>query len=121
MSVERAIEIADLFNIPLSELLCEPTPISPSEPGRSVTSVGIPERASIVIDLRRAQSANLEEGDATRAFSLFLAWIVGLRQDWNGEVLSLRKSDVDILALLMFKNPDAVMIWLEKYHLLISA
>lgn len=116
MSVERAIEIADLFNIPLSELLCEPTPVA-----SHAASANSYENARIVIDLRRADSANFAEEENARSFALFLAWIVGLRQDWNGEVLSLRRSDIDTLALLMFKNPEAVMNWLTKYHLLIAA
>lgn len=119
MSVERAIEIADLFNIPLAELLCEPSAIGSR--AASTPSANSAKSATIVIDLRGAEKAIFEEKETARSFALFLAWIVGLRQDWNGEILSLRRSDLDTLALLMFKNPSEVMIWLKKYHLLIAA
>ncbi|MBC7463359.1 MAG: helix-turn-helix domain-containing protein [Actinobacteria bacterium] len=115
MSVERAIEIADLFGLPLSEFLSTPT-TRPAATGNN--SRNFP---NIVIDLRKAKRANFADQESGPQLSLFLAWIIGLRQDWNGEVLSLRKSDIDIMALLMFKTPREVVDWLIKHHYLISA
>ena len=33
--------------------------------------------------------------------SLFTAWITAQRQDWNGEVLTIRTSDLSTLALML--------------------
>jgi transcriptional regulator with XRE-family HTH domain len=113
MSIDRAIEIANLFSIPLSELLAEPASRTQTDSDQEV----LPRK--IVIDLRRAKSAQYEVGEASETFSLFLAWIIGLRQDWNGEVLSLRLSDLETLSLMMFKSPESLINWLNKYQLLI--
>lgn len=115
MSIERAIEIADLFDVPLSEFLCPPA----RRP--TATNSNSADLPNIVIDLRRAKNASFADEVPGRQFSLFLAWIISLRQDWNGEVLSLRKSDLDIMALLMFKTPHEVTEWLVKNQILIGA
>jgi len=115
MSIERAIEIADLFDVPLAEFLTVPSK-RPSE--TSLASGGI---STLVIDLRKAKNAPFADQILGRQFSLFLAWIIGLRQDWNGEVLSLRKTDLDTMALLMFKSPNEVIQWLRQNQLLIGA
>lgn len=113
MSVERAIDIANLFKVPLAELLTEPQLHSQS------TNEGDDDRQKIVIDLRRTTEANLPRSTISDQFCLFLAWITGLRQDWNGEVLSLRRADLDVLSLMMFKSPESVLEWMQRNRLLI--
>jgi transcriptional regulator with XRE-family HTH domain len=113
MSIERAIEIADLFGIPLAELLTEPMPSSVED-----GPLGVRVDA-LVVDLRKVALTNYEKNDSSEPLSLFLACIIGKRQDWNGEVLSLRASDLEILSLMMFKSQESVMSWLNKYRLLI--
>lgn len=113
MSVERAIEIANLFGIPLAQLLTEPHGSAKD----SSEHDGLPKK--MVIDLRRAKSAIYETQDSSEQFTLFLAWIIGLRQDWNGEILSLRKSDLETLSLMMFRSSGSVLEWMRKYQLLI--
>lgn len=113
LSVNRAIELANIFSIPLIHLLAAPEKSAP-----------VPTGATMMIDLRRARSltenpAGMED-PALRTFSSFLAWIATRRCDWNGEVMSLRESDRATLALMTFMNENDVLDWLTQNRLLIT-
>jgi transcriptional regulator with XRE-family HTH domain len=113
LSVSRAIEIADLYAVPLSHLLC-----SSAEAGNRISP-----QNRIVIDLRRASrmsSVTTEGSEKVRTFRTFIAWIASQRSDWNGEVLSLRRSDTSVLALLTFTNEVSLMDWLAREKLLLT-
>jgi hypothetical protein len=45
---------------------------------------------------------------------------VRTRQDWNGEVISLRANDIATLALLFNEGEDEVVRWLEQETLLLK-
>ena len=113
LSVKRAITIADFYGVPLSYLL-EP-PNSSYEP---------PLRA--VIDLRRIRSmmadqAHIARGDAGLSTVLrFIAAVVARRNDWNGEVLSIRAGDLTALAMSIGKNSDEVKEMLDENQLLLN-
>ncbi len=75
-----------------------------------------------MIDLRKASrlsSVNPANEERIRIFTTFLSWIAAQRSDWNGEVLSLRRSDLAALALLTFTSEGAVMEWLASEKLLL--
>lgn len=44
--------------------------------------------------------------------NLFTSGIIDFRRDWNGEILSLRNSDLNYLAILATSNPEKI---LEEY------
>jgi hypothetical protein len=46
--------------------------------------------------------------------------IVRSRQDWNGEVLSLRQSDVETISILFDQKPSEVITWMEKENVLLK-
>jgi hypothetical protein len=50
----------------------------------------------------------------------FLQQILRMRQDWNGEVISLRKSDIATLALLFVEDEEEVMRWLKAETLILE-
>lgn len=110
LSVHRAIELANLYSVPLAHLLCPPEV--------QVSLDASPSR--ITIDLRRASHLTPAHEEKNRIFTTFIAWIAAQRSDWNGEVLSLRRSDLALLALLTFTNEGAVMEWLGFEKLLLT-
>ncbi|MEK6649086.1 MAG: helix-turn-helix transcriptional regulator [Actinomycetota bacterium] len=112
LSVRRAIELANLYSVPLAHLLCPP------ETQANLDA----SRGRIMIDLRKASrlsSVNPANEERIRIFTTFLSWIAAQRSDWNGEVLSLRRSDLAALALLTFTSEGAVMEWLASEKLLL--
>ncbi|CAB4719190.1 unannotated protein [freshwater metagenome] len=111
LSVKRAIAIANFYGLPLSYLLEKP----PQAPG-------IPEPA--VIDLRRL-SAIEEDQPASDRYRLtilatFIAQILTRRNDWNGEVLSLRSDDFTAMAMAMGINLQELMSILNANKILLS-
>ena len=90
ISLARTIEIANLFAIPLSELIEEPTTISSRND------------EFLIFDLRRLREiSNKNQSDAICKINAFLGAICARRRDWNGEVLTLRSADLDTLTLLL--------------------
>jgi hypothetical protein len=55
-----------------------------------------------------------------RAIITFISAIVELRNDWNGEVLSIRESDVKLVALASGSDCASIVVELERNELLIK-
>ncbi len=114
LSVKRAITIADFYGVPLSYLL-EPPNSSNQQP------------VKLVIDLRRirimmADQAQLSLGRSGLSTILrFSAAVVARRNDWNGEVLSIRADDLTALAMCLGKSSDEIKEMLEENRLLLSS
>lgn len=113
LSLNRAIEIANIFSIPITHLLAAPQKSAP-----------VPTRATMMIDLRRVRSLAEEPArtkeQALHTLSSLLIWIANLRCDWNGEIMSLRESDRAILALMTTMNEDDLMNWLSQERILLT-
>lgn len=113
MSLNRAIQLATLFSVPLSHLLCAPGKAAPVSP-----------RSTLMVDLRRARyltENSTEHQDQTlQTFGTFIAWIANRRCDWNGEVMSLRESDLATLALMTFRSDEELLEWLKLNKLLVT-
>ena len=114
LSVKKAITIADFYGVPLSYLL-EPPNSSYEQPLRAV------------IDLRRIRSMMADpthiaaRGDAGLSTILrFIAAVVARRNDWNGEVLSIRADDLTALAMSIGKNSDEIKEILDENRLLLG-
>ena len=109
ISVARAIEIANLFAIPLSELIEDPIK----------RDSGIYEQ--FIFDLRRLRELTL--GTVNPEFSkvsLFIGAICARRRDWNGEVLTIRSSDLDTLTLVLEMDMSEVKDLLNRSQLLLQ-
>ena len=110
ISLARTIDIANLFTIPLSELIEEPTTISSRND------------EFLLFDLRRLREiANKNQSDAISKINAFLGAICARRRDWNGEVLTLRSADLDTLTLLLSMTTSEVLELLSHQRLLIKA
>ena len=90
LSIAKAIELADFYGVPLAYLLGieSSTSLSNSFDQESPTR--------LMVDLRKISRSKQSE-----KLALFTAWITAQRQDWNGEVLTIRASDLSTLALLL--------------------
>ena len=89
LSVKKAAQLSDFYDVPLSYLLT----------GRSPTQRTDGE---IVIDLRRIKVLSISEEKSSPTAQIlfsFLSGIIKERQDFNGEILSLRKSDIEFLTI----------------------
>ena len=113
ISLARAIEIADIFSIPLSQLLCAPEKSAPVFP-----------RTALMVDLRRARvlAENIltQPDPVLASISAFLAWIAARRGDWNGEIMSLRSADISTLSIMVFMNEESLLNWLNERRLIIT-
>lgn len=111
MSVKRALQIAALYQVPISEIF--------GHSENRERSYG----SKIILDLRlinhRVQQEGRNEMGKYINLSRLLQKIVRTRQDWNGEVISLRITDIATLATLFDESEDDVTKWLEQETLLL--
>ena len=90
LSIAKAIELADFYGVPLAYLLG-------IESSTSLSNSSAQEKPTrLMVDLRKISRSKQSE-----KLALFTAWITAQRQDWNGEVLTIRASDLSTLALLL--------------------
>ena len=112
LSVKRAMAIAELYQIPVAQLFSEEEPVELISTGK------------IVIDLRainrRAQDATHTEHIRYQSLARVAQRVVRSRQDWNGEVLSLRQSDVETISVLFDERPSEVITWMEAERILLK-
>jgi hypothetical protein len=113
LSLNRAIELANIFSIPLVHLLAAP------EKNASVLT-----RPTIVIDLRRMRTLSEyskgDDGRVLQSLSTLLTWIGTRRGDWNGEVMSLRESDRATMALMTYMSEEDLLSWLAQNKLIVT-
>lgn len=100
LSIKRAIELANFYGVPLNYL------IAPADPSRESPPY-------LIIDIRRLKNCSEIDDERIRLFTAFVARIVNQRRDWNGEVLSLRQSDISILRLMLGGTEEEIVIWMQ--------
>jgi transcriptional regulator with XRE-family HTH domain len=95
VSITRLAELADFYGLPLAELL----------PGAQVEGAGERE-GGVVLDLT-ALEASPEQ--ALSVVTRYAEQIRRIRGDHNGRVLSLRATDVEMLALVTGSSPQVMI------------
>ncbi len=111
LSVKRAIEIAEVYEIPLSQLFTDKKTSPDVRAGRKM------------LDLRRISNRAQLPSEWSERFTIlarFTRSIVESRQDWNGEVLSLRTTDCDVLAMILNIEVFELMKWLDDQRVLLA-
>ena len=114
LSVRMAIIIAQFYGVPLSYLLEEPE--KPAGKANPVT-----------LDLRRFRVIMAEStlppriNSTLRSAITFTGEIIKLRNDWNGELISLRNSDLTFLAAAIGIHRRELEEILRSHRLLIEA
>lgn len=95
LSVPRLHSLADFFSVPVTQLL-------PADEERAPLA-GMPS-GGVTIDLNRVEELT---GIEAELFDRFLRGIQMQRQDFNGRVLTLRKDDLRLLAMLFGQDEGA--------------
>jgi len=116
MPLSRIGELATILNVDLSYLLgLEPVTQSVTQ---SVTSSETGNfNSAVTIDLRAISRPRLTHSDWLAQLVKYCGGIVKARNDWNGEVLSLRASDLEHLSFAIGASTTEIYSWLgnEKY------
>ena len=108
LSVKKAAQLSEFYDVPLSYLLT----------GRSPTQR---VEGEIMIDLRRMKVLSISEEKSSPTAKILFSFLFGIikeRQDFNGEILSLRKSDIAFLTLTIGCNHEEFTMYLSHNKLL---
>ncbi|MCJ7724985.1 MAG: helix-turn-helix domain-containing protein [Acidimicrobiia bacterium] len=96
LSLPRLQRLAAFFQVPITQFL-------PQEETGENTITPLPS-GGVTIDLNRVEALAGTEADI---FDRFLRSIQMMRQDFNGKVLTIRRDDLRLLALLLDEPEDA--------------
>jgi transcriptional regulator with XRE-family HTH domain len=107
MPISRLGEIARILGIDVMYLLGQPT-----------TQAGSVQ--NLTFDLRAISRPNFTNPARLAIVVSYCAGIVKERSDWNGEVLSIRESDLMNLSLAIGIEPAELMLWLIAENYLIK-
>lgn len=107
ISLAKLVQLADIYQVPVDYFFEEKIEMSNSTHRR------------VVIDLRRLRATS-ELDESLIGFREFVARIISKRRDWNGEVLSLRSSDIETIELVTGVEYGAMYEQLTKYRLLFA-
>ena len=104
VTVQRLSELADFYNVPISELLPQGAP-----------SAALESQQRLVIDLEALQTIASEE---RRLLARYAATIQSQRGDYNGRVLSIRRDDLRALAVMYDESPTQLTEQLIEWGVL---
>ena len=109
ISLARALELANLFAIPIADLLGD------------FSVAHMKSAHSQRFDQRRvSQLAEEMDDPGLNKINSYLIAIAQRRGDWNGEILTLRSSDLDTLTLLLEMNQSQLSQWLNQWQIAFS-
>ncbi len=110
LTIKRTIDIAKIYNIPLTEILSEKS------------GAMAPDVPRLMLDIRALQRAIVRDSElsAKALLSQFLRKIIEDRQDWNGEIISLRESDLLTISLLLQMEKAEIIKWLATSGILLQ-
>jgi len=107
LSVKKAINLANFYQVPLDELL-----------GLNIDKK-TQTREKITLDIRATNNQNSNDAELISVRN-FATLICARRRDWNGEVLSIRNSDLATIGLLINKDEATAYDWLVGKNLLLQ-
>ena len=102
LSVGKLAELLHFYQVPISSCF-------------SMPSTGKVEIRQLILDLYKFRNMGEEVAPARR----YISTINTKREDWNGQMLSLRKSDLETLAILFETSEVALFEQFEKWGVLI--
>ena len=100
LSTQKLFEISQIYGVPVAELL--------SSPNKGIDS------GRVIIDLRKL---SLNQDLSTEAPLKIIQRIAAMRHDWNGEVISLRSTDVTLLKIFADYSEEEIGTFLKKFAL----
>ena len=107
LSLKKIIELANFYQVPVEDLIT----------GKKTVQACIEARSTIDFQKTRDR-AHADVDIAT--LSQFLTGIAHLRGDWNGQVMSIRESDMRVIALVCRREIGDVRQWLSTEGLLLK-
>ena len=100
LSTQKLFEISQIYGVPVAELL--------SSPNKGIDS------GRVIIDLRKL---SLNQDLSTEAPLKIIQRIAAMRHDWNGEVISLRSTDVTMLKIFADYSEEEIGTFLQNFAL----
>lgn len=107
ISLKKAIDLMNFYQVPISALF--------DAPQADIQNHPILQR--LILD-QRSISQSLD-GNLV-SVKIMIAHITAKRQDWNGQVLSLRAEDLQFLAILLNRNTSEAISYLNEKKFLIK-
>jgi transcriptional regulator with XRE-family HTH domain len=100
LSTQKLFEISQIYGVPVVELL--------SSPSKGIDS------GRVIIDLRKLSK---NQDPSTEAPLKIIQRIAAMRHDWNGEVISLRSTDVTLLKIFADYSEEEIGAFLQNFAL----
>ena len=100
LSTQKLFEISQIYGVPVVELL--------SSPNKGINS------GRVIIDVRKL-TLNLDT--STEAPLKIIQRIAAMRHDWNGEVTSLRGTDIALLKIFANYSEEEIGTFLQNFAL----
>jgi transcriptional regulator with XRE-family HTH domain len=100
LSAQKLFEISQIYGVPVVELL--------SSPNKGINS------GRVIIDVRKL-TLNLDS--STEAPLKIIQRIAAMRHDWNGEVISLRGTDIALLKIFANYSEEEIGTFLQNFAL----
>jgi transcriptional regulator with XRE-family HTH domain len=100
LSTQKLFEISQIYGVPVVELL--------SSPSKGIAS------GRVIIDLRKLSQ---NQDWSTEAPLKIIQRIAAMRHDWNGEVISLRSTDVTLLKIFADYSEEEIDTFLQNFAL----
>lgn len=104
LSLKRAIALAAFYQVPLDQLL-------------GLSKMRASSQNSIILDLRAIEKSP-ENSRLFFGLKDFIRAICEKRRDWNGELLSIRNTDLFQISLLQGVDEAFVLPWLKERNFL---
>ena len=100
LSTQKLFEISQIYGVPVVELL--------SSPNKGINS------GRVIIDVRKL---TLNRDSSTEAPLKIIQRIAAMRHDWNGEVISLRGTDIALLKIFANYSEEQIGTFLQNFAL----
>lgn len=107
ISLKKAIDLMKFYEVPIQLLFEE-------DPSQSIKTIN---NKKLVLDQRRIKNSTKPELESLKRL---ISYISTLRRDWNGEVLSLRSTDLQFIAILLNLSDEQTIDYLRHESLTIN-
>lgn len=113
MTVERLVELSDFYQVPVHTFLQGPS-------DRSTKSEKTPEILDLQKIASRANQLDRYNLIQYQILARYVSHIIHDRQDWNGEVISLRDSDFKNIAICLNRELEEFYTWVKLEEITLS-